>query len=150
MVRKWWVLLIEHDEGYQQVFASAVKDSALDVELFSVRDSFAAMEYLRCNELCSDLTKFPYPDLVFVDLAIPSVNGFISLKQMRQQLRLQNVPVVVLSNPDAKRDVAAAYAWLASAVHKRPSRYEDLVALLRTVVPLWLDWPKMAEMNPWG
>ena len=127
------------------MFASAVKDSGLDLELIPVTDGSPVIDYLHGKEPYSDLTKFPYPDLVFVDLATSSRNGFVSLKQMRNKLKLQDVPVIVLTNPDAERDVAAAYTWLASAVHKRPSRHEDLVALLRTVVPLWLDWPKTTE-----
>lgn len=145
MSRKWWVLLIEHDEGYRQVFTAAAKDSGLDMELFPVADGSGATNYLLGKEPYSDRERFPFPDLVFVDLATPGVNGFEPLKQIRKKLGLQDLPVIALSKPDAKRDVAEAYSWLASAVHSKPSRREDVVAMLRTVVPLWVNGERRGE-----
>jgi len=59
------------------------------------------------------------------------------LKEIRASLGFQDLPIVVLSNSELQTDVSAAYALGASAFHKKPTRYKELVSLLRSVITLW-------------
>ncbi len=138
-------LLIDDEEDYRQLFASALKESGLDVELFEVPDGSAGLDFLRGNEPYVDRAKFPMPDLVFLDLAMKGLDGLAVLKDIRKKLGAQNLPVIVLSNSDVKDDVTAAYSSFASAFHRKPSRYRDLVSLLQTIIPLWLEKRSASE-----
>ena len=133
------MLLIDDDEDFRLLFASALEESGLDVGLFGVTDGFAAINYLLGNEPYADRANFPLPDLVFLDLAMPGKGGFDVLNDIRNKLGQQQLPIIVLSDSAIKTDVAAAYSSQASAFHRKPSRYRDLVSLLRTVIPLWPD-----------
>ncbi len=147
MARKWRVLLVDDDEDYRQLFACALKESGLKVELFEATDGFAAINYVLGNEPYADRKKFPFPDLAFVDLKMPGMDGLAVLKEIRTKLGLQNLPIIVLTTSDLQADVTAAYCSRASAFHQKPPRYQDLVSLLQTVVPLWLNIGSSPEIR---
>jgi len=139
--RKWQILFVDDDFDYRQLFASALQESGLDVDLFEARDGFAAINYLLGNERYADRAKFPFPDLVILDLKMPGMDGLAVLHEIRSRLGLQNLPVIVLAASDLKADVTVSYSSRASAFHKKPSHYRDLVSMLQTVIPLWLNTP---------
>jgi CheY-like chemotaxis protein len=139
MTRKWRVLLVDDDEDYRRLFASALKESGLNVDFFEATDGFAAINYLLGNEPYADRKKFPFPDLAFVDLKMPGMDGLEVLKEIRTKLGLQNLPIIVLTTSELEADVTASYCSRASAFHNKPPRYQELVRLLQTVVPLWIN-----------
>jgi two-component system, response regulator len=147
MTRKWRILLVDDDGDYRQLFASALKESGLEVDLFEATDGFAAINYLVGNEPYTDRKKFPFPDLAFVDLKMPGMDGLEVLKEVRAKLGLQNLPIIILTTSDLQSDVTAAYSSRASAFHQKPPRYQDLVRLLQTVVPLWLNVGSSSEIR---
>jgi CheY-like chemotaxis protein len=147
MTRKWRILLVDDDEDYRQVFARALKESGLNVDLFEATDGFAAINYLVGNEPYADRERFPFPDLAFVDLKMPGMDGLEVLKEIRTRLGLQNLPIIILTTSELPADVAASYSCRASAFHQKPPWYQDLVRLLRTVVPLWINVGSSPEIQ---
>jgi CheY-like chemotaxis protein len=139
MPRKLQVLLVDDDADDRLLFARALRRSGLDVDSFEATDGVAGIKYLLGTELFADRAKFPFPDLVFVDLKMPGMDGFDVLKEIRSKLGLQSLPVVVLTNSNMKADVTASYDLRASAFHQKPHSPDELVSLLQKVVPLWLD-----------
>jgi two-component system response regulator len=109
------------------------------VDSFEATDGVAGINYLLGSEHFADRAKFPFPDLVFVDLKMPGMDGFDVIKEIRSKLGLQTLPVVVLTNSNMKADVTASYDLRASAFHQKPHSPEDLVSLLQQVIPLWLN-----------
>lgn len=138
MTRKWRLLLVDDDSDDRHLFAAALKKSGLSVDLFEATDGFAAINYLLGNEPFSDRAKFPPPDLVFLDLKMPQMDGSDVLKEIRTSMGLQNLPVIVFTNSNSRKDTVAAYSLHASAVHHKPFAPDDLISLLQTVIPLWL------------
>jgi two-component system response regulator len=137
MTMKWRILLVDDDYNDRQLFALALKKSGLKADLFEATDGCAAINYLLGNKPYDDRSKHPYPDLIFLDLKMPDMDGFDVLKKIRLSIGLQNIPVIVLTNSDSDRDTAAAYYFEASAFHQKPFNLDDLVGLLQTVIPLW-------------
>jgi two-component system response regulator len=145
MARKWQILFVDDDSDYRRLFASALQESRLDVDLFEARDGFAGMNYLLGNGPYADRARFPFPDLIILDLNMPGMDGLAVLKEIRGRLGLQNLPIIILTTSGLQSDVTVAYASRASAFHQKPSRYRDLVSLLQTVIPLWLNTPSSKQ-----
>jgi two-component system response regulator len=131
-------LLVDDDSDDRLLFVRAVEKSGLGADLFEATDGYAAINYLLGNDAYADRARFPFPDLVVLDLKMPGMDGFEVLKQIRANMGLQNLPVIVFTNSDSKRDVAAAYSSHASAFHQKPYQCDELVRLLQRVIPLWL------------
>ena len=134
------VLLVDDDGDDRLLFAKALYKSGLDVDYLESSTGADAVDHLLGTGECADRTRFPFPDLVVLDLKMPGVDGFDVLKEIRMNMGLQNLPVIVLTNSDSRKDTVAAYSLHANAVHHKPFELDDLVRLLLTVVPLWLNF----------
>lgn len=50
-------------------------------------------------------TKEQKPDLILLDLILPGVDGFEILGQIKQDLEIKDVPIIILSNLGQKEDI---------------------------------------------
>jgi CheY-like chemotaxis protein len=128
---------VDDDENDRLVFRSALKKGGLDVELFEATDGFAGINYLVGHGPHADRKEFPLPDVIFLDLKMQGMDGLDVLKEIRTRLGLQNLPVIIFSNSQMESDTIAAYSRGASAFHKKPAKFEDMVGLLQSIIPLW-------------
>ena len=131
-------MIVDDDADDRLLFSRALEKSGLNVELFEATDGYAAINYLLGNEAYADRSRFPFPDVVVLDLKMPGMDGFEVLKQIRANMGLQNLPVIIFTNSDSKKYAAAAYSSHASAFHQKPYGSDELVRLLQRVIPLWL------------
>lgn len=93
MNQKSHLLLIDDDSDDRQLFATALEKSGLDVDLSEVTDGSAALDYLLGKKPYNDQAKYPYPDLIILDLKMPGMDGFELLKEIRKSIGAQNLPM---------------------------------------------------------
>ena len=107
MNRQSVFLLVEDNEDDVFFMRRAFKDAGLPNELYVVNSGEAALEYLSNAGPFSDCDKFPSPDMVFLDLKMPGLDGFDVLAWMRQERGL-TVPVAVLTSSPEDSDSTRA------------------------------------------
>lgn len=71
-----------------------------DITLKIAKDGEEALEILKEKEL---------PSLIFLDVIIPKKNGFEVLKEVKQDPRLKDIPVLILSNLCQKLDIERGF-----------------------------------------
>jgi CheY-like chemotaxis protein len=135
------VVLVDDNKDDRTFFRSALAESGLEVDLFEAANGVAALDYLLGKEPNSNACNHRAPDLIFLDLKMPDMDGFAVLKKIRAKLGYQNVPIIVFSNSDSESDRKAAYALGASSFHRKPWHYQELPALLQSVIALWHNHP---------
>jgi CheY-like chemotaxis protein len=135
--RKLQVVLVDDNEDDRAFFRSALAEGGLEVDLFEANGGIAALNYLVDKEPDSNRSKHGAPDLIFVDLNMPGMDGFAVIKKIRAKLGYQNIPIIVLTNSASESDRTAAYTLGASSFHKKPGHYQDLRILLQSVIALW-------------
>jgi CheY-like chemotaxis protein len=99
------VLLVDdnHDDNY---FHKRVIEKSGKVELVTVvEDGVEALEYLKNKGKYTDLTANPRPNIIFLDINMPRMNGFEFLEkyQLLDEDRKADICVTMLStsrNPD--------------------------------------------------
>jgi len=126
-------LLVDDDENDRLLFGSALKDTGLNVELSEAPDGYAAINYL----LSAEPAEFPLPDVVFLDLKMPAMDGFQVLKEIRSRPELKRLTIFILSHSNERSDMIRAHALGADAAYRKPTHYKDLVGLLLTVLTPW-------------
>ena len=80
------------------------------------------------------------PDVIFLDLRLPRVDGLEVLKRIKGEDALKDVPVVVLTTSAADRDLASAYDSHVNAYVVKPADYDALDKMLRVTGKFWLEW----------
>ena len=96
-------LLVEDSEDDVFFMQRAFRDAGLQNELHVVTDGEQAIEYLSGQNGFVDREKHPLPDMIFLDLKMPGLNGFDVLRWIRKQGKC-DVPVAVLTSSPEEID----------------------------------------------
>ena len=92
----------------------------------------------------------PVPDLIFLDLNMPKVDGFDVLKQIRSHpnSEIRSIPVIVPTASDAPSDIERAYALGANCYVTKPCEIGEYERMMAGVERFWfrlseLPWPSL-------
>ncbi len=137
------ILLAEDDENDILLTKRAFKKAGLDNKLFVVRNGEEAIKYLAGEGSYADRDKHPLPNLVITDLKMPKKNGRDLIHWIRENPRLRDLQVFVLSSAQEREHAALeveANAYLRKSadgdeledmVHGLASFVEDLQSSLQ-------------------
>lgn len=77
---------------------------------------------------------YPMPDVIITDLRMGDESGMELVEWVRQQQPpLRDTPVIILSGSCTPLQLDAASKVGANAVHRKPTRLEDLEQLLNSI-----------------
>lgn len=77
------------------------------------------------------------PDLVLLDLKLPSMDGHCLLGIMKADPQLRRIPAIVLTSSAAPRDVGLAYDLYANCYLVKPHGLSDFLGLVRRTIEYW-------------
>jgi CheY-like chemotaxis protein len=89
------IFIADDDPDDLELFQSAVKEVEPTAEIIAAYDGLCLLENLVIKTP-------PLPDIVFLDINMPKMNGYECLKKIRQQPLLKDLPVVVSFYRDFK------------------------------------------------
>jgi CheY-like chemotaxis protein len=122
-------LLVEDNEDDVFFMQRAFQQAGVHNPLHVVRNGEEAIEYLSGQNDYSDRERYPLPDLIFLDLKMPGVNGFEVLKWMREQsLKL---PVAVLTSSPEEIDRQLAFDLGAECYLLKPPSKEMVLDCIK-------------------
>lgn len=114
------ILLVEDSEDDAFFFRWTLQKCGLPTTVVHVQDGGAAMDSLKTGLPSGDGDERVWPDLVFLDLKLPTFSGFEVLGWIRSQPFLPPLNVAVLSGSDHREDVERAMALGASDYFVKP------------------------------
>ncbi|ANH61575.1 response regulator [Dokdonia donghaensis] len=82
------------------------------------------------------------PDLIFLDIKMPKLDGLALLKEIRRLPLFTNSPVVIMSSSDQLSDRDKAYAYGANSYLEKPKSYTELKERLPIISSYWLTLNK--------
>jgi CheY-like chemotaxis protein len=99
-------------------------------------DGAEALAFLKREGVHRDA---PTPDLVFLDLSMPKVDGFQVLAEMKADPELRRIPVIVMSGSEAESDLARAYDAQIAAYLVKPLDLGVYFGAIRAIKELWFN-----------
>jgi len=112
------VLVVDDNADARQLIADQLRDLSCEVRL--------ARDGAECLRVARAWT----PDLITLDLMMPNINGWQVLASLRADVRLKDIPVVVISTiAEEERGTLCS----AVDVLRKPVNRDDLVRLLKSV-----------------
>ena len=81
----------------------------------------------------------PVPDLVFLDINMPKVDGYQVLAEMKADPELRRIPVIVMSSSSAENDLARAYDAQIAAYLVKPADLNAYFGAVRAILELWFN-----------
>lgn len=135
------ILLIEDSPGECELFRLALKQTSLDVALYTEHDAEAAFHFLEDR-----VHHHPLPALILLDLKLGRRNGCDFLKRLRADARFAAIPVVVFTTSDDPTDLARCYASGANGYVVKPGTFDELVHCTADISRYWLTWNRSLFM----
>jgi len=124
------ILLVEDDIDDQLLFRDAV--SGIN-EILSCAIANNGREALEC------LQTPPPPDVIFLDLNMPIMNGIECLSALRNSDRYRNIPVIIFSTSSNYNDIERTKNMGATLFFHKPSSFKMLCERLRFLFGTPLD-----------
>jgi CheY-like chemotaxis protein len=125
------LFIIDDDVEDQEIFIEALKEVDASVQCYT---STSAEDALR--QLEQEIVVLP--DLIFLDMNMPKLNGKQILQEIKNRNSLKRIPVIMYSTSFAPHDIEKIKE-LGAAFHLlKPSRFDDLCAALDRI--LSKDW----------
>ena len=121
------IFLVDDDEDDRVVFTSALNSLQIPVQCFTANDGKEALNLLQ-QELMI------FPDLIFLDLNMPKLNGFGFLKAIKLIPGLRTIPVIIYTTSFNTRDIEESFRLGAFGYISKPTQYEDLRDILRNIL----------------
>jgi len=131
------ILVAEDNDTDALVFRTAFARAELPYTVRFVKDGQEAIDYLEGKGPYTDRQQFPEPDLLVLDLTMPSVDGFYVLKWMRASGR-KPTPAVVLASSDYETDKRLALKLGASDYRTKSPGVMALSKFLKDTCERWL------------
>ena len=123
---KMRVLLIEDSPADVRLFREALRVLSLNTQMSHYGDGATAIASLESGQE----PWFPLPDIVFLDLNMPRMNGFEVLEVLRRTPSCDRVPIVIFTCSDSPADRDKAAKLRADRYVRKPT---DLLAFFATV-----------------
>lgn len=95
-----------------------------DFEVFTVMDGLQALELIRSVR----------PDLVILDIIMPSMTGMEVLAKMRSEPAIADIPVILMTAERKEKDVSIGFAMGIVDYIVKPFNLRDLVAQAKGVI----------------
>ena len=124
------ILLVEDDPGDVLITREAFAENKVRNQLSVVSDGEAALAFLRREE---GYAKAPRPDLILLDLNLPRKAGHEVLAEIKSDVDLQRIPVVVLTTSDAEEDILRSYDLHANAYVTKPVDFDCFLNVVRQI-----------------
>jgi len=121
------LFIIDDDLEDQEIFMEVLKEIDPSIMCFSATSGEEALRKLEAESAV-------LPDLIFLDVNMPKLNGKQVLKELKKARKLHHIPVIMYSTSFAPRDIVEIKELGAAHHLLKPLRFDDLCHALRGVL----------------
>jgi len=132
------VLSVDDNDVDGALLERAFKRTSIPARLFRVSEGPQALAYLSGDGIYRDRDSYPLPDLVLLDLAIPTMSGVEVLKWIRDQPGVKRTKVLIFTSSEKPEDFRAANQIGADGYLLKPTKFDDLKNLVKQIHEEWL------------
>jgi CheY-like chemotaxis protein len=129
------ILLVEDDLADQKLIKISLKNEKIANDIYTVQTGEEGLDFLYHRGNYSDGT--PQPDLILLDLNMPGMGGKEFLRRVKEEEKLKQIPVVILTTSEAERDIIDSYKLQASGYVHKPVTLEEFKEAMKKLKEYW-------------
>ncbi len=133
------ILVADDDPDDRLMIKEALDEARLANGVDFVEDGVELMDYLHRRGNHAVRPGPDLPGLLLLDLNMPRKDGREALEEIRADLKLKRIPVIVLTTSAAEEDILRTYDLGASSFITKPVTFADLVRTMEAVTDYWLQ-----------
>lgn len=129
------VLVIEDDRDHAELIKHTLNAHSTHYQVVVVSDSTHAMQFLRQT---GDYVDAPRPNLILLNLDLPKKDGRAFLAEIKADIKLKRIPIVILTASNDEQDVFAAYELQGNCYVIKTEDVNQLSAIVQRIEEFWL------------
>jgi chemotaxis family two-component system response regulator Rcp1 len=134
------ILLVEDNPGDVLLIQEALRDSKVHNALHVAQDGEEAMAFLLRQ---GDHIEAPRPDLILLDLNLPKKDGYEVLSEIKNDEKLKDIPVVILTTSQREEDILKSYRLSANCFITKPVDLNQFFKVIQSVEDFWFSIVKL-------
>ena len=123
MTNTFTCLLVDDDEDDLEIFEIALNDTGESYQCITAANGVDALQKLEKEEAFT-------PDFIFLDLNMPVMNGVECLREIKKNVRLRDIPVIIYSTSSYIKDIEEMKRLGAAHFFTKPSSIDALSKIL--------------------
>lgn len=138
------ILLVEDNPADVGLVEEAFRDGKFEHELHVAENGVLALDFLKRQ---GKFELAPAPDIILLDLNLPKKDGREVLEEVKGDVVLRKIPVIVLTTSDDEVDVNKAYGLHANCYLTKPVDVDDFLHKIRAIEDFWLTFVRLPNMR---
>ena len=130
------ILLADDNDNDLKLIRMALARAHPCPEVAVTHDGAEALDYLYCRETFSTRIR-RNPDVILLDLKMPLVDGLEVLRQVKSDLELKTIPVVMLTSSSEECDVLKSYQLGVNAYVVKPVDFKEFMEAIKETEIFW-------------
>jgi two-component system, response regulator len=132
------ILLVEDNPDDIALTKRAFKKANILNELVVVSDGVEALDYLFGVGAYSGRDTRMLPQVILLDLKLPRMDGFETLRRIRLDSRTRLLPVVILTSSREEQDLLNGYREGCNSYIRKPVDFDQFTEAARQLGIYWL------------
>jgi chemotaxis family two-component system response regulator Rcp1 len=129
------VLLVDDNPADVDLVREALRETVFSTHVDSVGDGEEALAFLNQFGTHAEESR---PDLVILDLNLPKKDGRAVLAEVKTDIDLRTIPIVVFSTSRAMSDIGRSYELGANCYVSKPGNLKDYISTVQSIEQFWL------------
>ena len=123
------ITLADDDEDDRLFFIDAFEELKINTIVNTVNNGRELLNFLNHPETI-------LPNIIFLDLNMPILNGIESLKEIKLNDRFKDIVIAIYSTSSSDQDIEDTFIIGANIYIKKPSNFDSLKKILSEVVTI--------------
>ena len=132
------VLLVEDNPHEAQLTIRSLKKHNLANKLHHVDDGEEALDFVFGREKYVGRVVGEGLKVILLDLKLPKVDGLEVLKQIKEDERTKQIPVVILTSSKEEQDIVASYKLGVNSYIVKPVQFESFAKAVADLGMYWM------------
>ncbi len=137
-------MLIEDNLDHVKIIQWALERTKTKNRLHVIYDGQSALDTLFSDNIQQGIHR-EYPDIIFLDLNLPKVDGREVLRKIKRDEQLKTIPVIVMSSSQREDDVKRAYELGANTYISKSLIFEEVTGAIDLIKTYWSS---VAQLPP--
>lgn len=132
------ILVVENNPDEEELIILALQKSQIKINWIVIEDGKEALDYLFGTKKSPEPQIATIPDLILLDLKLPTIDGLEILCQLRGHQTTQSLPVVILTVSKRPEDRTNCYQHGCNSYVNKPVDFLQFQNLVQQLLSYWL------------
>lgn len=149
LVKPALIMLVEDNEDHAELTIEVLKKNHIANKVIQFLYAESAYDYLFGEDESRDREKYPYPDVILLDVKLPGMNGFELLQIIKDRPETKRIPVIMLTTSKRDEEIARGYDIGANSYIVKPVNFNEFKAKIEGLQLYWFitsELPKPANI----